>query len=86
MAIEGINGKKILFIGIGFYDYDKLIAEKLRQNGASVCYISSVRKNRLANLFQRFGLKKIATTIIDNNRKKRIDQAARNADIIFTIK
>ena len=56
MAIEGINGKKILFIGIGFYDYDKLIAEKLRQNGASVCYISSVRKNRLANLFQRFGL------------------------------
>ena len=40
----------------------------------------------MANLFQRFGLKKIATTIIDNNRKKRIDQAARNADIIFTIK
>ena len=36
----GFQGKKILFIGIGFYDYESSIVKKLVLMGASVNYIS----------------------------------------------
>lgn len=34
-----LKGRKILFIGIGFYDYEACIAEELRKQGATVTYI-----------------------------------------------
>jgi hypothetical protein len=34
--VSGFAGKQILFIGIGFYDYEKSIVERLRSRGAHV--------------------------------------------------
>ncbi|MEY8214337.1 MAG: hypothetical protein RPR97_07610 [Colwellia sp.] len=42
-------GKKILFIGIGFYDYDALIIAKLEAAGANVTYICQEHQNRFVN-------------------------------------
>ncbi|EGQ8123726.1 hypothetical protein I7100_000963 [Vibrio parahaemolyticus] len=41
-----LKGKKILFIGIGFYDYDQAIIQELERNGAEVKYIIEGFTNR----------------------------------------
>jgi len=53
VAKVDLSGKKILFIGIGFYDYDALIATKLEECGATVSYICQEHKNRVVNQFKK---------------------------------
>ena len=38
--MERPGNKKILFFGIGFYDYDEHIKQKLEELGAQVTYMS----------------------------------------------
>lgn len=53
MTNVDLSGKKILFIGIGFYDYDALIVSKLTDCGAIVTYICQEHQNRFVNQFKK---------------------------------
>jgi len=48
-----LKGKKLLFIGIGFYDYDKLIIDKLSSHGVEVTYICQEHHNRIMSQFSK---------------------------------
>ncbi|ATG76482.1 MULTISPECIES: hypothetical protein [unclassified Pseudoalteromonas] len=80
------QGRKILFIGIGFYDYDKLIVEKLKNKGAVVNYICQSHRNRVMNQFAKF---KSASHIEKKHSEKhlflQLDNQT-NYDYIFVIK
>lgn len=76
-----IQGKKILFIGIGFYDYEKVLKEWLENRGAKVWYFSSVFTSwkkkfclrlRLPQLAMKWSSENILTLI--NNAPDEIDQ------------
>lgn len=81
-----IAGKKILFIGIGFYDYEQTIKQILEAHGADVYYLSSAVLTYLARALGRFGAKKTASKINDSIRIKRLSKARKNNDIVFVIK
>ena len=81
-----LAGKKILFIGIGFYDYEKLIVEKLEQSGASVSYMSSVSNMRPVNFLYRLGIQRLAMRFKDMRREKNISRTESDVDLVFVIK
>lgn len=81
-----LESKKLLFIGIGFYDYEKLIKDKLEQSGAKVSYFSSVSNMRMTNFLYRMGFKTLAMSSKNRRREKLISKTVENNDIIFVIK
>lgn len=87
MSMENsLIGKRILFIGIGFYDYDQAIKIKLEELGGEVTYVCSVCKNRLYRLLKSLGLQKLAIIYSSKIRRNNILKTQLNQDYIFIIK
>jgi hypothetical protein len=70
--VSGFAGRRILFIGIGFYDYEQSIVERLRACGAIVqaCFDrpASLRQGLSASLFRRSGLN--PTGLIERHERR----------------
>lgn len=82
-----LTGKKILFIGIGFYDYEDAICRRLREKGASVSYLNSCGAMRWVNQMRRCRLTAPLGIRIKNLcRRRRINRLPSDFDIIFTVK
>lgn len=83
--MNNLVGKKILFIGIGFYDYETIIKDILTERGAKVAYINSSKRTFLWRLTQRMKLKKISSAIRSNYIINELYKK-RDNDIVFVIK
>ena len=55
--MQEIKGKRFLFIGTGFYDYEENIKKYMEDRGAEVFYFVTTKKNILLRLLKRIGLK-----------------------------
>lgn len=53
-------GRKILMIGIGFYDYEKCIVDRLRERGASVFYFQDFPESTLLSRLKAYRTKAIS--------------------------
>ena len=58
---------KVLFIGIGFYDYEETIIKQLEKNNFDVDYFIEFPKTRLMNLALRFNLNKLKANLVKSN-------------------
>lgn len=81
-----LKGKKILFIGIGFYDYEHIIKTELENNGAIVNYVISTVNLLFSRIMTRLGLNKYAKSLNNKTRYNLLKETANDYDIIFTIK
>ena len=81
-----IQGKNILLIGIGFYDYEKVIKLYLENKGAQVWYFSSFFNSFLKKICYRFGMLNIAVKLTSQKILKRIGQQPDDIDKIIIIK
>lgn len=79
-------GKRILFIGIGFYDYDQAIKTKLEELGGIVSYICSVQYTIFYRVLSSVGLRKAAKKYANKKRRQLIISTPSNHDYIFIIK
>ncbi|WP_342330326.1 hypothetical protein [Pedobacter sp. FW305-3-2-15-E-R2A2] len=82
-----MDKKRVLFIGIGFYDYEKAITGQFKQLGYEVDYFSEVPANGLKyRLYSRFN----NTGELEKIRAKHSIQIANNCstdyDVVFIIK
>jgi hypothetical protein len=82
-----MDKKRVLFIGIGFYDYEKAIIGQFEQLGYDVDYFSEVPANGLKyRLYSRFN----NTGELEKIRAKHNIQIANNCaadyDLVFIIK
>jgi len=78
-------GKKVLFIGIGFYDYDKAIKEEIEKAGASVDYFQEFLFTFKSRIFLKFNNKFLDKSKIDR-QKEILKQCKNNYDYVFVIK
>ena len=81
-----IKGTKILFIGIGFYDYESNIKTVLESHGAQVNYVCSVVNTLASRIAKRIGLAKLSGKIQNKKRFRILSKAPKNNDIVFAIK
>lgn len=78
-----LYGAHILFIGIGFYDYDQAIVHELQEQGAHVTYITEGINSRLLRIKSKI----IKGYTASSHHKNLIDKIKRDLyDIIFVIK
>ena len=77
--------KKILFLGIGFYDYDNCIITELQSRGAYVTYVKTVPDEIVPRALNRIGCKKIATKLISRKLYNKLYSIQENFDYIFII-
>lgn len=78
--------KKILFIGIGFYDYDDAIRHKLIELGAKVSYFGTSVNDTLYQILRKIGVQKKANNYLQRIRIKNIEVQPKNNDYVFVIK
>ncbi len=81
-----IQGKKILLIGIGFYDYERIIKQHLENNGAQVWYFSSFFNSFLKKICYRFGMLNAAAKLTSHKILENIWRQPGDIDKIFIIK
>jgi len=81
-----INNKRILIVGIGFYDYERYIVEYLESIGAKVTYISSDIHFFFKGLFHRCGLHAIANRIVEKKLDGLIMKQPHDMDYVVLIK
>lgn len=81
-----MGASRVLFIGIGFYDYEEAIIKQLEKNNFEVDYFIEFPKTRLMNLALRFNLKKIKAKLIRNNNLRIMSKSGLNYEYIFVIK
>ena len=81
-----LKGLRILFIGIGFYDYDYTIKSFLEGKGAFVYYFSSVFYSWQKRLCIRLNKEKLASKWSSKQILEKINGAPQNIDLIFIIK
>jgi len=81
-----VKGKKILFIGIGFYDYEKTIKDYLEGLGAKVYYFSSFFNFKKQRLYRRLGLIEKAIRISSSAIMSEIVKAPEDINQIIIIK
>lgn len=82
-----LKGKNILFIGIGFYDYEEAIISELKNKGANVFYFSSFWNNRIIKFLQyRLKFNKIISNIKSIRINNLIKKNSLNIHIVFIIK
>lgn len=81
-----LSGKKILFIGSGFFDYDESITEKLKSYGADIYYFSSALTNFKKRIFIRLGKIEKARAVVSGKLLALIEQQPNEVDYIFIIK
>lgn len=80
------KSKHILFIGIGFYDYELIIKDYLEKKGAIVYYFSSVFHSWQKKVCIRIGQEKLASKWSSNHVLDQIRKAPDNIDFILIIK
>lgn len=78
--------KQIIFIGIGFYDYEEIIKKYIEEQGAIVNYINSCFNNFYSRFFKRIHMDKVATLYLQRLRTKQLRALPDNNDTIFVIK
>lgn len=83
---EFLFNKKVLFIGIGFYDYDRAIIDKLKDLGFNVSYFWSSISDVKYKILKKLYFYNLAENHLQNLRKKEIQQLPENNDIVFIIK
>ena len=82
-----MSGKSILFIGLGFYDYDKAICDMLENLGYDVDYTTSLsRPDVRYKLFKKLHLNSINKRRDDNFAWHNITSSRKANDIVFVIK
>lgn len=81
-----ISGKRILFVGIGFYDYEKIIKQNLEERGAEVFYFSSDIAYFGNGPLHRLGLHNLAIKIAGAKLKALLAEQPTEVDYIFIIK
>lgn len=80
-----LQGKRILFIGIGFYDYEEKICSKLNQEGADVTYVTSTTVNIFIRFLLKIGILSFALKLKNRIRKKKMMKVV-GCDYVFIIK
>jgi hypothetical protein len=79
--------KKILFIGIGFYDYDNAIITQFKKEGYNVDYFSEVPINTfLLRFYTRTKNRKKVDEINVKHTANIVENSKKNYDCIFIIK
>lgn len=78
--------KKILFIGIGFYDYENVIKKYFEEHGAYVHYFISCCAFFAMRVATRLNQKKRCLRIQHNYLEKLIEKAPVDMDYVFIIK
>lgn len=81
-----IEGKRILFIGPGFYDYEKAIVEVMQKQGANVAHICSVYQGFLKRVCKRLKLGKSLHLLQKEYLKKELNDVHGYFDCVFIIK
>ena len=84
--LSQLKGHRILFIGIGFYDYDQSIIAELKKLNKEVSYFSTHTNIWNLLIFKRLHLNKISEKILKKNIDRQINRSSINNDIIFVIK
>lgn len=86
--MNGFAGKRILFIGIGFYDYEASIVERLRRHGATVQSFfdrpAILRRGLLSPLLRRAGAKVLR--LIRRHESRILRGATGPCDFVLVIK
>ncbi len=82
-----MSTNRLLFIGLGFYDYDSAICDMLQNLGYEVDYIKSIFNQNFINK----SLKKLNLDYINRNSTNKalnnsINNLKKNHDIVFVIK
>lgn len=80
-----LKDKSILFLGIGFYDYDNCIITELKTRGAHITYVKTVPDEVLPRALNRIGCKKIATRLVSRKLYNKLYSIQENFDYIFII-
>ncbi|MBT5490768.1 hypothetical protein HOK00_00205 [bacterium] len=80
------NNKKILFFGIGFYDYDEHIKQKLEELGAQVTYMSQYPNLSKTEYIKKKIIKDYEIKILTNYYEKIINNLDSGYDYVFVIK
>ncbi len=79
--------KRVLFLGIGFYDYEAEICRVLRGRGVEeLCYVSTVQKDFLSRLLHRFRLNRLAQRRVARLRHATLRSTTTHNDTVFIIK
>lgn len=81
-----INGKKLLFIGTGLYDYDEDLISGFKKRGAIISYFSSNYASRLKRILDILGLHSLGRKIMAPRISRLIDAMPSDIDYIFIIK
>ncbi len=83
-----LEGKRVLFIGIGFYDYESTIKKNLEKYGAIVDFYLEQPSYLLSGLYGKIINKlKYQKNIIKKHHKKMLDETkAKKYDIVFVLK
>lgn len=84
--MDSLTGKKILFLGIGFYDYEDAIRCTLESKGAQVGYVNTCRPDLIFRSFIHLKIKKKAAKRQQRTITRRIIEAPRDNDCVFIIK
>lgn len=81
-----LQGKKILFVGIGFYDYETAIREALERRGAEVTYFNSAMRPYYSRLLARLRMAAAARYFLRRAMQEKIKRLPAGFDIIFLLK
>lgn len=81
-----LEGKRILFVGIGFYDYESSIKKALEARGATVSFFSSTNQDYVTRLLMLLGLRRISNYRNRIHRRRKIKHQQVKNDIVFVIK
>lgn len=81
-----LEGKRILFIGIGFYDYEEGIKKSIEKQGATVDYLNTCPNDFLSRLFLRINMSDWSVARLQRLRTKKLYSLPVNNDIVFVIK
>ncbi len=73
---------RILFIGIGFYSYEKAIKQEIENNGHTVFYFSSAPESTTINGIKR----RLHKNFFDSKIWERILKSPSKNDVVFVIK
>lgn len=80
-----ISGKRILLLGIGFYDYETAISEELCRRGAKVLFIDAVYKSFLKKILLRVS-RHLSQKMASNYLLNQIAKQPKDMDYIIIIK
>lgn len=81
-----LEGKRILLIGIGFYDYEESIKKCIEEQGALVNYLNSCPNDFLSRFFLRVNMSGWSVARLQRLRTEKLHSLPVNNDIVFVIK